>query len=300
MKVVVKKLDSLRRELSFEIPKERVSLKLEEVYKDLSKVAKVKGFREGKAPRQVIERQHGELAKEETVKKLIPEVYHEGIKQENIAPLDLPEIHDVNFKDGIITFKAQIDLKPEVKIKSYKGIKVQRKSAKVTDEEINKTLDYFKKSTGQDESLAIDDKFAKGLGYPSLNAFKESISRQMEMDKDRHNRLDVENQIVDHLIKESKLDVPKSMIKRQLEHRLQESKKRMKQQGVAEDEIKKKEPEVIEELEPIVEKDVKIYLIFDKIAELESITAKEGEPFTQKVMEFLLKEAEWREEQSVK
>ncbi len=300
MKVVVKKLDSLRRELSFEIPKDRVSQKLEEVYKDLSKVAKVKGFREGKAPRQVIERQHGELAKEETVKKLIPEVYHEGIKQENIVPLDLPEIHDVNFKDGIITFKAQVDLKPEIKIKNYKGIKVQRKSSKVTEEEINKTLDYFKKSTGQDESLTIDDKFAKGLGYPSLDAFKESISRQMEMDKDRHNRLDVENQIVDHLIKESKLDVPKSMVKRQLDYRLQESKKRMKQQGVTEVEIKKKEPEVIKELEPIVEKDVKIYLIFDKIAELESITAKEGEQFTQKVMEFLLKEAEWREEQSVK
>ena len=97
MKVEVKKIDATKRELRFEIPQERVSKKLEEVYEDIGKVAKIKGYRPGKAPRSVVETHHGSLAREETLKKIIPEVYREGIEQEKIEPLDLPEIMETGF-----------------------------------------------------------------------------------------------------------------------------------------------------------------------------------------------------------
>src|SRR6185503_13938959 len=106
MKVAVKKIGETKRELKFEIPKDRVSSKFEEVYKDLSQVVRVKGFRPGKVPRHILETQHSRLAQEEVIKKLIPEVYHEGIQKENIAPLDMPEILDVELKDGLLTFTA--------------------------------------------------------------------------------------------------------------------------------------------------------------------------------------------------
>ena len=64
MKVTVKKVDALKREMKFEVPKERVTKKLEEVYEELGKVAKVKGFRSGKAPRNVLEKEHSALAQE--------------------------------------------------------------------------------------------------------------------------------------------------------------------------------------------------------------------------------------------
>jgi len=51
MKVDVKKVNELRRELKFEIPKDRVSTKLDQVYREIGKSAKIKGFRPGKAPR---------------------------------------------------------------------------------------------------------------------------------------------------------------------------------------------------------------------------------------------------------
>jgi len=295
MKVVVKKIDALKRELKFEVPKERVSKKLDEVYKDFSRKVKIKGFRPGKAPRHVVEAEHGALAKEETIKKLIPEVYQEGISQENLAPLDLPDIQDVEFKDGVVKFTAQFDIKPEVIVKDYKAISVKRKNSDVTEEEINKTLDYFKKSQGQDKDAPIDDSFAKGLGYPSLEVFKQSLVRQMEMDKDRQNRMDVEKQISDSLLNSTKLTVPQTLVKKQMEHRLSELRNRLKSQGLPDEEIVKKEKEVHEELQQTVERDVKIYLIFDKIAELEGLQVKEGENSPAKVMEFLLKEANWAE-----
>ncbi len=295
MKVEVKKVDAVSRELRFEIPKERVIQKLDEVYKELGKVAKVRGFRPGKVPRHVLESHHSQLAQEEAVKKLIPEAYQEGIEREKLNPIDLPEIWDVNFKEGMVTFKAKLDIKPEVKISDYKGIKVTRKSSAVTEEELNKTLDFFKKGQGEDKEIAIDDTFARGLGFPSLEEFKKSLSRQMEMDKERHNRVDVENQVVDYLLKKTKLVTPQSLVKRQLERRLTEAKERLKSQGLGEDAIRAKEEEIRKDLQEVVEKDVRVYLTLDKIAELENVKVNEGENLAMKVLEFLLKEADWEE-----
>ncbi len=294
MKVEVKKVDAIKRELKFEISKERVKTTLEEVYKDLAKYAKVKGFRQGKVPRQVLESEHGKFAQDEAIKKLIPETYQEAIKEQNIAPIDMPEIHDVSLKDGMLTFIAKLDIRPEVKIKDYKGIKVARKSSQVTDEELNKTLEFFKKGQGQDKEVAIDDAFAKGLGYPSLEEFKNVLKRQMEMDKDRHNRLDVENQIIDDLLKKATLTVPDSLVKKNFERRLTEWKQRSKEQGAKEEDIKKHEPEAIKNLQESAAKDVRVYLILEKIAEEEKIEAKENENLPAKTIEFLLKQAQWQ------
>src|SRR3990167_1215738 len=247
MKVAVKKIDALKRELKFEVPKERVSKKIDEVYEEIGKVAKIKGYRPGKAPRSVVETHHGSLAREETLKKLIPEVYREAIQQEKIDPLDLPEIMDVEFKDGIIRFTATVDIKPEVTVKDYKQISVKRKSSVVTEEEINKMLEYFKQSHGDAkgvEKVAVDDAFARGLGYPNLEDLKKALTRQMEIDKDRQNRIDVENQIVEALLKSAKLTVPQSLVKKQLEHRVEETKHRLKQQGLNDEEIKKREEDI--------------------------------------------------------
>src|SRR3989338_7419020 len=109
MKLEVKKVDSIKRELKFEIPKERVSAKLDEVYKEIAKEAKIKGYRPGKAPRHILEKHHSRLAQEELIRNLISEAYQEGLKKESIQPIDYPEIEDVNFKDGILKFTAKLD-----------------------------------------------------------------------------------------------------------------------------------------------------------------------------------------------
>ena len=294
MKVEVKKIDATCRELKFEIPRDRVSKKMNEIYEEIGKVAKIKGFRPGKAPRPLVESQHAALAKEETLKKLIPEIYQEGIEQEKITPIDLPEIQDVSFKDGIISFTAKLDIRPEVKLKNYKGIYIKRKKSIVTDDEINKTLEFLKKGQGEKE-VTLDDAFARGLGYPGLEDFKLSLRRQMETDRDRQNRVDVENQVVEYLLKEATVPVPQSVLNRQLEHRLEETQKRLHSQGMAENEIKKKEDEMRKDLRPLAEKDLKTYLIMDQIAKLENITIAEGENVFNKVIEFLLREAKWEE-----
>ncbi|MBF0488998.1 MAG: hypothetical protein HQL15_00085 [Candidatus Omnitrophica bacterium] len=294
MKVEVKKVDALTRELKFEVPRERVTKAMDEVYNEINKHAKVKGFRPGKVPRHILTASHGKMAQEETIKKLIPEAYHQGIGEQQLDPIDLPEISAVDLKDGVLTFIATLDLRPEVKIDHYKGIKVKPQDNKVSEEEVNKTLEFFKKGQG-DKEVTVDDAFAKGMGFPSLQDFKDALSRQLQMDKDRKNRMEIENQIVEELVKNAKLTVPQSLVKRQLIYRTQEALKRFKNHNLSADELKNKEEEIRKELEKVVERDVKVYLILEEIAKLEKIEANEKGQVAGQVIELLLKEAKWEE-----
>ena len=293
MKVEVKKVDALKREMKFEIPREKVTEAMDLVYNEIGKHAKIKGFRPGKVPRHILVNSHGQLAKDETIKKIIPQAYHDGISQHQLNPIDLPEITEVDLKEGVLTFTATLDIRPEVQVGNYKGINVERKKSEVTEEEVQKTLEFFKKGR-TDQEVAIDDNFAKGMGFPSLEEFKKALKHQLESDKDRNNRMDVENQIVEELIKNAKLIVPQSLVKRQLQYRLSESLRRLKSQGLNEGELKKKEEELRTQLEPAVEREVRIYLILEEIGKLENITTSDpNDSLPVKVMEFLMKEAKW-------
>ncbi len=307
MKVDLKKVDALRREMKFTVPREKVTEAMDVIYTEIGKHAKVKGFRPGKVPRHILMTTHGQLAKDETIKKIIPQAYHDGLHQHQLNPIDLPEITDVSLKDGVLTFTATLDIRPQVNISQYKGIAIKRKTSDVTEEEVQKTLEFFKKGRGE-QDIKIDDDFAKGMGFPSLEEFKKALKHQLEFDKDRHNRVDVENQIVEELLKYAKLTVPQSLVKRQLEYRIHEALRRLKSQGSTEEALKQKEEELRAQLGPVVEKEVKIYLILEEIAKLENITAEhhhhddghehhheEGgqESVPAKVMAFLLKEAKW-------
>lgn len=295
MKVEVKSIDEVKKELHFEIPKDRVEKAFDEVYTDLAKSVEIKGFRKGKVPRKILESRHQDLARDEVVKKLVPEVYQEGLVKENLEPVDFPQIAHIHFNDGLMTFQAQLEIRPEVKVKTYKGLKVQRKKSEVSDKEIETTLEYFRKGQGQDKDVKIDDEFAKGMGYPNLAEFKKSLSRQLEIDKDRQNRADVENQIVQALLKQAKFKLPETLVSKQMEKRLEEGRERLKSSGMPEEEIQKKEPEMRKGLAEAVENDVRVYFIMDHIARVEKIEAGENENLPAKVMEFLLKEAKWED-----
>jgi FKBP-type peptidyl-prolyl cis-trans isomerase (trigger factor) len=295
MKISVKKVDALRREMHFEVPQERVTGKLDEILNNMVKHARIKGFRQGKAPRHLVAAAHADVAREEMMKNLIPEVYQEGLVQEKMDPIDFPAIDQVDLKDGGLKFRATFDLRPEVEVKDYKGVKVSKKGSEVSDDELNKSLDFFKKGRGLDETVPLDDEFAKGLGFPSLEDLKKAVKRNLELDKERQNRYEVETQLIDALIKSCKLDLPQSLVARQLEGRLEEFARKMKTFGMKEEDIAKKAEATKKELKEAAEKDVKTFLILHKIAEVEKIEAQKNENLSAKVMEFLLKEAKWEE-----
>lgn len=298
MNISVKKLDALRREMQVEVPAERVQLKLEQVMKDLVRHANIKGFRPGKAPRNLVASTHGHLAREEMMKKLIPEVYQECIAAEKLEPIDFPAIDQVEIKDGALVFRATFDLRPVVEVKDYKGITLTRKKADVSDDDVTKSLEFFKKGRGADENAPVDDAFAKNVGFPALEDLKKAVRQNLETEKERQNHYDTETQLVDALIGKSKFDVPQSLVDRQLEGRMEEFFRRLKTYGMKDEDITKKAESASKDLRVAAEKDVRTFLILRAIAEIEKIDAAASENLSAKVMDFLLKEAKWEDAKS--
>jgi len=124
-----------------EVPKEDIERAFDEIYGEIIKVANIPGFRVGKAPKELVAKHYSKTAKEEALKKLIPEAYRMALEEHGINPIGLPEISEVNFdEDKALSFKARVDTRPKFKIKDYKGIKINKKKVSVAAEEIDKTL----------------------------------------------------------------------------------------------------------------------------------------------------------------
>jgi trigger factor len=293
MKLSVKKIDSTKRELEIEVPKEIVSQKFDEVYEAISKNAKIKGFRPGKAPRHIVEQHHKPLAQEEVLKDLIPSTYHDALEKENLQPVALPEIFDVKLESGVLSYKAKLEIKPDIQIKDYKGLKVKKKDSQVTDEDLKKSYDFILQAQGKPKDTAIDDGLAKSLGYSSLQEMQESLKKQLEVNKEQQARMDLEHQIIEQLLAKASFVVPEVTINHQLEHLVKDAKLRLSWQGLKKEDIEAKDEELKKELKDAAARDVKAFFILEKIAELENIAVDKEENLFKKVMEFLLKEASW-------
>lgn len=102
----------------------------------------IPGFRKGKAPRKVVERYYGaQVLYEDAINIVCPEVYEQAVEQQNIYPVDKPEIDIKQIGDGQnFVFTAKVTTKPEVELGEYKGVEVNKIEAKVTDEDVEKEL----------------------------------------------------------------------------------------------------------------------------------------------------------------
>jgi trigger factor len=116
---------------------------LEQTYKELSRKVKVPGFRQGKVPRQVIDSHLGpEYVRAEAVKNGLPTLYVMGVEDSGIMPVADPDINIIDVSDdGSVVFEAKVDVKPEVEVKDYKGLEVDRPDVSVADEDVQQALD---------------------------------------------------------------------------------------------------------------------------------------------------------------
>jgi trigger factor len=140
----VENIESCKKLLEVHVPKEIVSRELELTYRQISKNAHIPGFRPGKAPRQILERLYFEEAREETIRKLLPSSYSEAVAQAGIYPVGLPEISQVELKEGVLVFKAQVEVEPKVRLKNYKNLKLKSKRFEISEQDIQSALEELR------------------------------------------------------------------------------------------------------------------------------------------------------------
>ncbi|RDV81821.1 trigger factor [Ammonifex thiophilus] len=133
--------------LEVEVEAERFDRALERAYRKLVKDLEIPGFRKGRAPRPLVERYLGkERFRQEAAWLLLEEVYPEAVESAGIEPVSRPEIELVQAEEGKpLVFKAKVEVKPEVTLGEYKGIKVTRRVKEVTEEEVEAEIEKLRK-----------------------------------------------------------------------------------------------------------------------------------------------------------
>jgi trigger factor len=131
-----------KRELDLEIPAEEVTKAMDRVTKEFAKVARVAGFRPGKAPLQLIRRKFADDIKGEVLQTLVPERVEKAVVEAKLSPVSQPQVDKLDFNEGQpLKFRAVFEVLPEFELGNYKGLKLEMPTMDITEEDVNKTLE---------------------------------------------------------------------------------------------------------------------------------------------------------------
>ncbi|MFA4910062.1 MAG: trigger factor [Desulfobacteria bacterium] len=160
MKIEIEEISPIEKKFTVTLPKELVTSELDSAYEDLRKKAKIKGFRQGKVPRGILERYYKRDVEGEVVIKLVNDSYFKMLEEKNITPVSQPIIDDKGLEKGKeFTYSAKVEVRPEIDVKGYIGIELEKGKLNISKEDIDKKLADLQRSNAQlrevDESRPI-------------------------------------------------------------------------------------------------------------------------------------------------
>jgi FKBP-type peptidyl-prolyl cis-trans isomerase (trigger factor) len=276
---------------------------VEKALTEAGKEIRIPGFRPGKAPKEVIERSLDRGALEaRAAQNLISDLYPKILDEAKIEPVDYPNVEITQHeKDKPFVFKVAVDVYPEVKLGRYKGLSVEKKEAKIPEEEILKFLGNLQEriartgADGKKELFPLDDEFAKKVSrFGTLAELKEELREAMLKDRQAEIEADVKNRLIAAASAETKVDIPPGMINREVDIMLDELRSSLAQSNLALEDylkgIKKEEKTLREELRKSAEVRVKGKVVLRAVAEQEKLTI-EPEELEREVKSLALKES---------
>ena len=159
--VKVEDVSPIKKRLSFDISWSEVKKELDSVYKDVGKNAKVKGFRQGKVPRNILESMYKEYAQEETITKLVNKYYWDALKDNNIVAVAQPDIDQKGFEEEKnFTFTATVEVEPAIEPRGYVGLELVREEHDAIDADVEKRLQELRDMFATMEEVEAD----RGIG----------------------------------------------------------------------------------------------------------------------------------------
>lgn len=373
MNTNVEEISSIKKKISIEIPEDEVNKEVESFYKDLGKKAKIKGFRPGKVPKDILVRYFKDYVKAEVIQKLIGESYPKALTETNLQPIAPPVIDPGEFDEGkAFQYSAVVEVKPDIKLESYTGLKIEGKKEELKDEEVEQRLKSFQnlhaslKTVSEDRAIqtgdyvildyeasaggkplegaksidftvevgsgqfipafeekliglkpgeekeievsfpedygyqkwagktisfhvkikeikekilpVLDDEFAKDLGdYASLEALKTKLRGEIEKEKELVLERQLKDQVMEKLIEATPFDVPEILVEEQAKAMVSDMKLRLAAQGVELKNLGVTEEKLQGDYKNMAQKQVKSFLILERIASQEGITVTDEE-----------------------
>jgi trigger factor len=155
--VKIEDISSVKKKLSFDIPWADVKSELDTVYRKVGKTAKIKGFRPGKIPREILERHYREDAEGETISNLVNRYYWETLQEKDIPAVTQPEIEQKGIEaEKDFTFSATVEVEPAVEPKGYLDLELEKEEPVVTDEDLEARMTEIRQMFATMEEVEED------------------------------------------------------------------------------------------------------------------------------------------------
>ncbi len=365
--VKIEDISPVKKKISFEIPWAFVKTEMDQVYRDIGKKAKIKGFRPGKVPRKVLENFFKADAEGEAMTNIVNKYYWKALDERGIVTLSRPDIEQKGIKENTdFAFSVVFETEPAFEPQGYKGIELEKTNIVITEEDLEKRLQEIRKmfATMQDvaderpsvmgdfvmidfegrldgESLSelksenyllelgskrfipgfeeqlvgmkrgdvkdievtfpkdyhnqklagkdvtfkvilkglkeqklpdIDEEFIKNFDkYNTLDDLRNDVRKTMEDQCKRQSESELQNKIIDALLKANEFEAPPSLVERQIFYMMNDAQKRMRAAGMDEKNAMELSFRMHDQFKQDAEKTVKSFLILKKIAEKEAI-----------------------------
>ncbi len=134
-----------RRELDLEVPADEVSTAMERVAKEFARIARVPGFRPGKAPISLIRRRFAADIKGEVLQSLVPERVEKAVSEQKLTPVSQPQVDKLDFAEGQpLKFRAVFEVLPDFELANYKDLELEMPVMDVTGDDVTKTLEEMR------------------------------------------------------------------------------------------------------------------------------------------------------------
>jgi len=173
-----------KRKLEVEVSPERVSEEYNQVLERYRRQVKLKGFRQGMAPKNLVESVYREDIEQKVTSSLVPSILEEILRENKIIPADTPQIKDINFKAGEpLTFTSEFDVWPEIKAPDFRQIKLTKKKHRVTQKDIETTLKQLQQRSTQ--YLPVEKRGVKDGDFVILEIQGKNVATKRFLPKEK-------------------------------------------------------------------------------------------------------------------
>jgi trigger factor len=181
LQVAVADISQCRKGLTVEVPVEEVNAAFEKTYGAYARHLKIPGFRPGRVPRELIKQRFAKEAEEEVVQSLVPEALQAAVAEHMLRVVGEPQIDALSISQGEpLKFRATFEVMPEFELKEYKGLKLTKRVATVTDEDVEHTLDHLRQSAA--EFVPVEDRPSRDGDFVSVNLVGKYVEPPEEED----------------------------------------------------------------------------------------------------------------------
>lgn len=157
----VTRVSNCKQGLKITVPAADIDAIRESQVKVVQKEAEIQGFRRGRAPLPLVKKYYQATIERYTLDEAMQHGYQEGLKESKLDPIAEPVITKFDFDDQKnLIMEVEVDTYPEVELKKYSGIKVEKEVFKITNDDVQDSLDYLRKQKA--EVATVDDKAVNG------------------------------------------------------------------------------------------------------------------------------------------